>query len=187
MRGRGHLGAVRRGAQAVKRLYLIGGTMGVGKTTVCRLLKERLDASVFLDADNLWDMHPFVVNAETKAVVMDNIHFVLNRFLDCSLYQNLIFCWVMHEPSILNAVVQGLDLNDCTLIPVFLVCTPQALAERLQGDIEAGIRQPDVLPRSLERLALYNALPGWRLDVSCKTPEEVCAEIICLGRETLEK
>ena len=152
----------------MKRLYLIGGTMGVGKTTVCRLLKERLDASVFLDADNLWDMHPFVVNAETKAVVMDNIHFVLNRFLDCSLYQNLIFCWVMHEPSILNAVVQG-------------------LAERLQGDIEAGIRQPDVLPRSLERLALYNALPGWRLDVSCKTPEEVCAEIICLGRETLEK
>ena len=112
---------------------------------------------------------------------------MLRGYLEDEETKYVIFCWVMHEPSILNAVVQGLDLNDCTLIPVFLVCTPQALAERLQGDIEAGIRQPDVLPRSLERLALYNALPGWRLDVSCKTPEEVCAEIICLGRETLEK
>ena len=33
----------------MKTLYLIGGTMGVGKTTVCQILKRRLPDAVFLD------------------------------------------------------------------------------------------------------------------------------------------
>lgn len=31
---------------ALKNLYLIGGSMGVGKTTVCRELQKRLEAAV---------------------------------------------------------------------------------------------------------------------------------------------
>ena len=50
----------------MKTLYLIGGTMGIGKTTACRLLKTKLPDSVFLDGDWCWDMHPFIVNDETK-------------------------------------------------------------------------------------------------------------------------
>ena len=46
--------------------------MGVGKTTVSKELKNRLQKSVFLDGDWCWDMNPFVVNDETKAMVMDN-------------------------------------------------------------------------------------------------------------------
>ena len=35
----------------MKHLYLIGGTMGVGKTTVCRHLQKQLDRCVFLDGE----------------------------------------------------------------------------------------------------------------------------------------
>lgn len=42
----------------MKTVYLIGGTMGVGKTTVCQLMKAKLPNSVFLDGDYCWDMHP---------------------------------------------------------------------------------------------------------------------------------
>ena len=35
----------------MKTLYLIGGTMGVGKTTVSQQLKKDLINSVFLDGD----------------------------------------------------------------------------------------------------------------------------------------
>ena len=84
----------------MKKLYLIGGTMGVGKTTVCMELKHRLERAVFLDGDWCWDADPFQVTDETKNMVLQNITFLLNQFLRCSAYENAIFCWVMHEQPI---------------------------------------------------------------------------------------
>ena len=81
----------------MKKLYMIGGTMGVGKTAVCQHLKKQLNHCVFLDGDWCWDMHPFEVNEETKQMVLANIKFLLNSFIQCSVYENIIFCWVMHE------------------------------------------------------------------------------------------
>ena len=40
----------------MKRLYMIGGPMGVGKTAACRQLQQLLDRSVFLDGDWCWDL-----------------------------------------------------------------------------------------------------------------------------------
>lgn len=77
----------------MKTLYLIGGTMGVGKTTVSQQLKKDLANSVFLDGDWCWDADPFQVTDETKEMVMDNICYLLNNFLHCSAYENVIFCW----------------------------------------------------------------------------------------------
>ena len=39
----------------MKTLYMIGGTMGVGKTTVCQQLKQDLQNSVFIDGDWCWE------------------------------------------------------------------------------------------------------------------------------------
>ena len=50
----------------MKTLYLIGGTMGVGKTTISQQLKKDLHNSVFLDGDWCWDADPFQVTEETK-------------------------------------------------------------------------------------------------------------------------
>ena len=61
----------------MKKLYLIGGTMGVGKTATCQQLKSMLSNAVLLDGDWCWDADPFVVTDETKAMVMDNICHVL--------------------------------------------------------------------------------------------------------------
>jgi len=86
----------------MKNLILINGTMGVGKTTTGKELQKFLPACVFLDGDWCWDMRPFVVNPETKRMVEQNISFSLNNFLHCSVYQYVIFCWVMQEQSILD-------------------------------------------------------------------------------------
>ena len=98
----------------MKTLYIIGGTMGVGKTTVCQQLKQVLPNSVFLDGDWCWDAHPFQVTEETKAMVTDNICHLLNNFLHCSAYENVIFCWVMHQQAIIDSIVEKLDtFSDC--------------------------------------------------------------------------
>lgn len=70
----------------MKTSYIIGGTMGVGKTTVSQQLKKDLTNSVFLDGDWCWDASPFQVTEETKEMVVHNIYYLLNSFLHCSVY-----------------------------------------------------------------------------------------------------
>ena len=57
----------------MKNIYIIGGTMGVGKTTVCQLLKKELYNSVLLDGDWCWDSNPFQVTEETKRILMSRL------------------------------------------------------------------------------------------------------------------
>ena len=92
----------------MKRLYMIGGPMGVGKTAACRQLQQLLDRSVFLDGDWCWDAHPFQVTEETREMVLENISFLLNSFLRCSAYDHVIFCWVLHRREIREDLLRRL-------------------------------------------------------------------------------
>ena len=161
----------------MKRLYLIGGTMGVGKTTVCQILKRRLPNCVFLDGDWCWDMEPFQVNEETKAMVMENICFLINNFLRCSAYETIVFCWVMHEQRIIDEILSRIKTESCKVVKISLICTEKALEKRLEKDIAAGLRQPDVIGRSLSYLPLYSRLDTVKIDVSDKNADQVVKEI----------
>lgn len=156
--------------------------MGAGKTTVCQKLKTVLNNSVFLDGDWCWDMHPFQVNDETKEMVTGNICFLLNNFIRCSVYENIIFCWVMDRQEIIDSIVSRLDLSDCRMYSVSLVCSPGALKKRLNGDIEKGLRTADIIERSLERLPNYEQLDTVKIDVSDKSVGDIVNEIIDLQK-----
>lgn len=162
----------------MKDLFLIGGTMGVGKTTTCQIMKNKLGNSVFLDGDWCWDMHPFRVTDETKRMVEENICFLLNNFIRCSAYENIIFCWVMHEQSIIDNIVSRLDVGNCNIHPISLVCREAALRDRLKKDVYAGIREKGVIQRSIERLPSYEKLSTFHVDVSARNPEEAADFII---------
>lgn len=166
----------------LKKLYLIGGSMGVGKTSTCQILKTKLPNSVFLDGDWCWDMHPFQVNPETKKMVLENIAFLLNNFIHCSSYENIIFCWVMHEQCIIDDILSRLDTTDCQMYSISLICSREALKMRLQKDVDAKIRQADVILRSLERLPLYEKLETAKVDVSDISPERAAELIVDLKK-----
>ncbi|MBQ8208822.1 MAG: AAA family ATPase [Clostridia bacterium] len=161
----------------MKTIYLIGGTMGVGKTTAGQILKRKLNNSVFLDGDWCWDADPFIVTDETKAMVLDNIKSLLNNFLHCSAYKNIIFCWVMHEQEIIDDVLAGLDISDCEIKKISLICNENSLKKRLEGDIEKGIRDIDIIERSLARLPMYDKLDTTKIDTSLLTAIEVAEKI----------
>lgn len=161
----------------MKMLYLIGGPMGVGKSTVCRHLKEELPNSVFLDGDWCWDASPFRVTEETKRMVLDNICHLLNNFIHCTAYENIIFCWVMHEQSIIDNIVGRLDAEGCTVKAISLICGEESLRERLTKDIEMGIRTPDIIERSLARIPFYEGLNTIKADTTGKTAETIAREI----------
>ena len=161
----------------MKKLILIGGTMGVGKTATSSLLKQKLNQSVFLDGDWCWDMHPFVVNRETKAMVMNNIVYQLNQFISCSEIENIIFCWVMHEQSIIDEILSRVDINHCHFYTFSLICSDDTLKAHLQTDIDAGIRSQDIIERSLERMKLYKQLNTIKIDISHSTIDETAEKI----------
>ena len=152
--------------------------MGIGKTTVCQILKKKLNRSIFLDGDWCWDMDPFQITDETKQMVMNNICFLLNSFIKCSAYENIVFCWVMHEQSIIDEIVSRLDLAGCKLHTFSLVCSEQALRDRLQKDIAAGIRESDIIGRSTQRIPLYSRLNTIKINVSEITAEQAADDII---------
>ena len=162
----------------VKRLYMIGGTMGIGKTTVSQLIKRSLNNSVFLDGDWCWDAHPFQVTEETKEMVLNNICFLLNQFIACSAYQNIIFCWVLHEQTIIDTILSHLDLSHCEANVISLIGSETELRARLMKDVIAGQRTPDVVERSIARIPNYAALHTVKINTDRKTPEEIAAEII---------
>lgn len=162
----------------MKTLYFIGGTMGVGKTTVSQALKRSLNRSAFLDGDWCWDMHPFLVTPETKRLVQENIVTLLNNFLHSPAFDHVIFCWVLHQQEIIDSLRKQIDLSNCHLITLSLVCNSDILRERLQKDIDNGLRQNDILERSIARLPLYESLNTKKIDVGGKTKEEIVSEIL---------
>jgi shikimate kinase len=161
----------------MKRLYIIGGTMGVGKTTVGQQLKKDLPNSVFLDGDWCWDADPFQVTEETKTLVQDNICHMLNNFLQCSVYETVIFCWVMHEQEIIDSIIAKLKLDNCEVKCISLIADEDNLQRRLTRDVQKGIRKEDVIARSIARIPLYQKLDTVKVDTNNKTIAEIVAEI----------
>ena len=161
----------------MKALYMIGGTMGVGKTTVCQQLKRDLRNSVFLDGDWCWDASPFQVTDETKVMVLDNICHLLNNFLNCSAYENVIFCWVMHEQSIIDSILEKLAAQNCAVKCISLIANEKTLRDRLSIDIERGIRTPEIIERSVARMHLYHTLNTVKIDTNGKSLAMIVDEI----------
>ena len=161
----------------MKALYLIGGTMGVGKTTVCQELKKELKNSVFLDGDWCWDADPFQVTVETKAMVLRNICYMLNSFIHCSAYDNVVFYWVMHEQSIIDGILRELDTTNCIVRTISLTVDEPNLRDRLAADVAHGIRTADVIERSIKRISMYPELDTIKINTSNKSVSEVVNEI----------
>ena len=161
----------------MKNLYFISGTMGVGKTTVCQQLKMDLPNRVFLDGDWCWDANPFQVTEETKAMVIDNICYLLNHFLQCSAYENVIFCWVMNQQNIIDSIVEKLDTKNCNVKSISLMVDEKQLCDRLRADVASGRRTADIIARSIARIPMYQELKTIKIDTNKKTIKMIVNEI----------
>ena len=112
----------------MKKLIMISGTMGAGKTSVCIKLQKFLPENVFLDGDWCWKAEPFVVNDETKEMAkeivrcnaIDRVNMALDYF-DASI--NRISAWTVGFRSWQKALLNAL-------------CTPHELLKKLQDNSE---------------------------------------------------
>lgn len=108
---------------------------------------------------------------------IENITFLLNQFLASSVYKNIIFCWVMHDQAIIDDIISRMDLRDTAVKTISLIARQDELKNRLEKDIEAGLRKADIIERSLDILPLYEKLNTIKIDTSDKDISEVIDEI----------
>lgn len=109
---------------------------------------------------------------------MENISFLLGQFLRCSAYETVLFCWVMQEESIAEDLLHRLDLRDIWVERFTLMASEQVLRQRLERDVAAGLRQRDVIARSVQRLPMYQAMKTVKIDTSDLCVQQAAQQIL---------
>lgn len=66
-----------------------------GKSTVSKKLQSNLEKSVFLDGDWCWNLHPWNYSERNKKMVLRNIQYLSQSFIDNPEFDYVIFCWVL--------------------------------------------------------------------------------------------
>jgi adenylate kinase family enzyme len=160
----------------MKKLIMINGTMGVGKSTVSEQLSDQLMPSVYLDGDWCWKMNPWVFTEENKKMVIDNITHLLNAYLANSSFEYIIFCWVMHQESIFHDILSRLN-GDYELHKLSLICSEEILRAHILQDVQKGIRTIDSIEGSIARLQLYKKMDTTKIDVSSLNASEAAEQI----------
>ncbi|OPX44644.1 AAA family ATPase [Clostridium thermobutyricum] len=160
-----------------KKLIIINGVMGVGKTTISKKLYKELEDSFWLDGDNCWIMNPFKVTEENKKMVLENITFILNNFISNSNSKYIIFNWVIHTDEIMEDIIKNLKADNVEIYKITLMCSKENLLERILKDIKLGIRDEENIKRSLDKYELYQLMDTIKIDTTNKEVNEIVLKI----------
>lgn len=158
----------------MKKMIIINGTMGIGKTTTCKRLLEMCKDVVWLDGDWCWMMNPFVVSKETENMVLDNIQHLINNFIACKEYKVILFCWVIQKQEIYERLIEKIDLDLVDVYWITLTCEKNILVTRLENDQ----RDKDCIIKSCDYVEKYfSDLNSIKLDVSKLSVDMVANKI----------
>jgi len=157
----------------MKKLIIINGTIGVGKSTVCKELLGRTEKSVWLDGDWCWMLNPFTVNEYNKKMVMENITYMLNNFIKNPDIENIIFCWVIHLEEIFEEILKNLNTQNLEIIKITLTCSKSELNKRMTVDK----RDFSVIEKSIKRLNNYENMSTNKIDTTDMPVDLVVSEI----------
>lgn len=159
-------------------LILIYGPNGVGKSSTCRLLHQRLPNSAWLEPEWCMQINPFVLTPEVQRLVECNLIHMIRGYLSCSLVKYVIFNYGLQGPrrQILDRLIAGLSDLSYTFIPIRLTCSEEENVRRTVSDI----RDDERIRHALSSRELYEGLPGPCIDSTHLSIDEVVDKIISL-------
>ena len=158
------------------RVIIINGPMGVGKTVTGKLIAEKNPGTAFIDGDWCMDIHPFVGNAETKAMAVDNILHMIGNYQKCSECKMVVLAWLMDDPRVLRRIRDGLAALQAEVKSVTLVCDSETLTKRWKNDRNCEWRTDRWLEISLASLPYFASMEDM-IDTSGLSAEQIADRI----------
>jgi len=160
----------------MKKLIIINGAPGVGKSTTCMELREILPKNVFLDGDWCWYSNPFVVTEETKKMFETNLSFLLNSFIACSEFENIILSICTRHENLIQERINSLDMTNTVAHPFILHCDKDSRMQRIKNDSSMRRRRTDIADNPKWETA-FDHMQVQKIDTSNLTAKQA-AEII---------
>jgi adenylate kinase family enzyme len=156
-----------------KKIIIVNGAPGVGKTTTCKKLQQLLQRSVWLDGDWCWMSNPWTVTEETKRMAENNMALLLNSFLNCSEYEFILYSWIFRSDEVFNKILGKLKTNDFMLHKYTLTCSQDVFFKRL---VDAG-RDKRQFPMCIESLYQCESTESENIDTTHSSVEEVASTL----------
>ena len=163
----------------MKRLILICGANGIGKSTTSKALLRVLPHSAYVESyscrmTNPDDFRPALVQMQYR-----NLLALIGNALACPEVSNVIFPYGFHGhrkalfEKLWEEITRGFP--DTRLIPLLLCCSPEENVRRAKAD---G-RDPERIERGMKNSRnAYEGMDWPCIDVTRLTPDETAQEIL---------
>lgn len=163
----------------MKKLILIVGPNGVGKSTTSYKLLYMLSNSAYVDSDWCRATNPFMFTEATKEVVTNNIYCMIKNYLQCEDINTVIYPYTFHggRKAIFEEVIQRLqdDGIEFELCPIILKCSKE---ENIRRAIEDG-RDMERVDRGMkDTFSFYDEYTYPKIETTSLSPDEVAQKVI---------
>lgn len=159
------------------KVIMINGPMGVGKTTVGKIIADRYPGTALIDGDWCMDLHPFVGNRETKVMAVDNILHMIGNYRNCSECRMVVLVWLMDDPWVLRSIQDGISALGAKAESFTLVCDEGTLLRRWKNDRDCEWRTDQWLKASLASLPRFASMEN-AVDTGGLTADQVADRIM---------
>lgn len=162
----------------MKKLVFILGPNGVGKTSACRLLHQKLPNSALIEPEWCRQVNPFMLTPEIQDMVVRNLLCLMRGYFECSLVDFVIINYGLHGPrkQIFDRVIAGISDIKYLMALIKLTCSEEENARRMKCDK----RDHQRIERAISSRYLYDALDCPTIDSTNMPLEEVVEEILHL-------
>ena len=104
------------------KLVLLGGPTGVGKSTVMRLLENRINYAAILDADDVWRVSKELALEQNRHIALSNVISVMRGYFEGGC-ETGILSWVFARSALYDPVIAGLEDRVDSINHIYLVST----------------------------------------------------------------
>ncbi len=163
----------------MKKLVMVAGPAGVGKTAACSHLFHALKGCAWLDGDWCWMVNPYPGKTERqKRYAEKAFGYILDGYLQDENTEIILFSWLMNGDFMFDLVTEQISCANYELVKIALVCEEQEHVNRLRAGnrSEGKIEHPD-------DMAKYRALRAHVIDTTHRSIEDTAEEIWRVARE----